>query len=134
MTNLAQLDSIAEILGSASIPAGAYTSAILTVSANPGDVMLITSPEPEAGFPGGSSTTINSADIQIQHTHGSSPNLTVPVTVNFAAPLVANANTNNAVDIEFDLAHSGTCLRPLPARRSGRSISMGPCVTTPCST
>jgi hypothetical protein len=122
MTNLAQLDSIADILGSASIPAGTYTSALLTVSANPGDITLITSPDPEVGFAGGMSTTINGADIQIQHTQGSSPNLTVPVTVNFASPLVATANTTNAVDIEFDLGHPAFIVGHVPPAGAGATL------------
>ncbi len=36
--NLAELDQIAEILGNVSVPVGTYTGAVLTVSANPGDV------------------------------------------------------------------------------------------------
>jgi hypothetical protein len=114
LTNLAQLDNIADILGSATIPAGTYTSAVLTISANPGDISLMTSPDPEAGFAGGISQSIDSADIQIQHTQGSAPNLTVPVTVKFASPLVASANTTNAVDIEFDLAHPAFIVGHVP--------------------
>src|ERR1700689_5137848 len=48
--NLAQLDQIAEILGNASVPVGTYTAAVLTVSANPGDVLLTVAADPEAGF------------------------------------------------------------------------------------
>src|SRR5271169_2565990 len=40
MVNLAELDQIAEILGNASVPAGTYTGAVLTIGANPGDVLL----------------------------------------------------------------------------------------------
>jgi len=36
MVNLAELDQIAEILGNATVPAGTYTGAVLTVSANAG--------------------------------------------------------------------------------------------------
>src|ERR1700689_986672 len=41
MINLAELDQIAEILGNTSVPVGTYTAAVLTVSANVGDVMLV---------------------------------------------------------------------------------------------
>src|ERR1700691_5680428 len=40
MVNLVQLDQIAEILGNTSVPVGTYTAAVLTVGANPGDVLL----------------------------------------------------------------------------------------------
>ena len=38
--NLAQLDQIAEILGNVTVPVGTYTAAVLTVSANAGDISL----------------------------------------------------------------------------------------------
>ena len=50
VVNLAELDQIAEILGNVSVPVGTYTAAVLTVSANPGDVMLVAAADPEAGF------------------------------------------------------------------------------------
>ena len=56
LVNLAQPDQIAEILGNASVPAGTYTGAVLTISADPG------------------------------HTQGMAPNLTASVKVNFVAP------------------------------------------------
>jgi Domain of unknown function (DUF4382) len=56
LVNLAQLDQIAEILGNATVPAGTYTGAVLTISANPG------------------------------HAQGMAPNLTASVKVNFVAP------------------------------------------------
>src|ERR1700730_9359093 len=64
--NLAELDQIAEILGNVSVPVGTYTGAVLTVSANPGDILLTTAADPEAGFAAAASTTIPAADIQIQ--------------------------------------------------------------------
>jgi Domain of unknown function (DUF4382) len=58
--NLEQLDQIAEILGNATVPVGTYTGASLTLSANPGDVMLTVSADPESGFPVAAGTTIAS--------------------------------------------------------------------------
>ena len=49
-TNLVLLDQIDELLGNTSIPTGTYTGAVLTVSANPGDILLTTATNPEAGF------------------------------------------------------------------------------------
>ena len=49
--NLEQLDELAEIIGNASVPAGTYSGAVLTVAANPGDVLLTVAENPESGFP-----------------------------------------------------------------------------------
>jgi hypothetical protein len=51
-TNLVQLDQLSDLLGTVAAPDGTYTGAILSVSANPGDVTLIVSADPEAGFEG----------------------------------------------------------------------------------
>ena len=40
VVNVAQLDQIAEILGNVSVPTGTYAAAVLTLSANSGDIML----------------------------------------------------------------------------------------------
>jgi Domain of unknown function (DUF4382)/Domain of unknown function (DUF5666) len=112
--NLAELDQIAEILGNVSVPVGTYTGAVLTISANPGDVLLTTAADPEAGFAAAASTTIPAADIQIQHTTGSTGSLTVPVDVNFVSPLVVSANQNNALDLEFDLGHPAFLVGHVP--------------------
>jgi hypothetical protein len=103
--NLVQLDQLSEILGNAQVPVGTYTGAVITVGGNPGDVLLTTSADPEAGFAGAPSTSIPAADIQIQHTRGTSGNLTVPITVTFDSPLTVTASSSNALDLEFDLSH-----------------------------
>ncbi len=103
--NLEQLDQIGEILGNVSVPVGTYTGAVITVGGNPGDVQLVTSADPEAGFAAAASTPINTADIQIQHTQGSSGNLTVPIDVNFVSPLSITTTSSNGLDLEFDLSH-----------------------------
>lgn len=112
--NLVELDQIAEILGNASVPAGTYTSAVLTVSGNPGDVSLVTANDPEAGFAAPPGTTIDSSQIQIQHTTGAAGSLTVPITVNFVSPLVVSANQSNALDLEFDLGHPAFIVGHVP--------------------
>jgi len=114
VVNLAELDQIAEILGNVSVPAGTYTGAVLTISANSGDILLVTSANPEAGFSAAASTTIPAADIQIQHTTGAAGSLTVPVGVNFVSPLVVSANQNNALDLEFDLGHPAFLVGHVP--------------------
>ncbi len=114
MVNLAELDQIAEILGNVTVPPGTYTSAVLTVSANPGDVALVVAANPEAGFAGTPGETIPMGQIQIQHTQGTAPNLTVPVDVKFVSPLVVTANTNNALALEFDLGHPAFIVGHVP--------------------
>ena len=105
MVNLEELDQIGEILGNVSVPVGTYTGATVTISGNPGDVALVVSADPEAGFAAAAGSTIPSSQIQIQGTQGSSGSLTVPVNVKFASPLVVTTSANNALDLEFDLSH-----------------------------
>jgi len=105
MVNLAQLDQISEILGNVSVPVGTYTGAKLTIGANPGDVALTVAADPEAGFAATAGSTIPSDQIQIQGRQGASGNHTVPVKVTFDSPLVVTTSQNNALDLEFDLAH-----------------------------
>ena len=114
VVNLAQLDQIAEILGNVSVPVGTYTAAVLTVSANSGDILLTVAADPETGFAGAPGATIPASQIQIQHTKGTSPNLTVPVSVDFVSPLVVTANQNNALDLEFDLGHPAFIVGHVP--------------------
>ncbi len=114
MVNLAELDQIAEILGNVTVPVGSYTGAVLTVSANSGDVVLTVAANPEAGFAAAPGATIPAAEIQIQHTMGTASNLTVPVKVNFVSPLVVTANQNNALDLEFDLGHPAFIMGHVP--------------------
>jgi len=105
LVNLVELDQISEILANAAVPAGTYTGATLTLSANPGDVSLIASADPSVGFAAGPGAVIASDQIQIQATQGATGNLTVPVTVTFDSPLVVSISQSNALDLEFDLAH-----------------------------
>jgi hypothetical protein len=105
--NLEQLDNLGEILGNSSIPAGTYTGAVVSISANPGDVLLTVAPNPEAGFAGTAGEQIDAADIRIQHTKGSSGNLSTDVDVTFDTALVISSTStpNPALDLEFDLSH-----------------------------
>ena len=105
LINLVELDQLAEIIGNVSVPAGTYTGATLTLSANPGDVVLTASSDPDPGFAGAPGATVPASQIQIQGATGSTGSLTVPLNVNFVAPLVVTANQNNALDLEFDLSH-----------------------------
>ncbi len=125
--NLAQLDNLGEIISSVALnPGDTYTGATLTLSANPGDVTLITSPDPEAGFPAVPGVQISSAVIQIQGATGATGNKVVTVPVTFAEPLVvptaaAAANGTPAVNLEVDLNHPAFIVAHVPPS-SGTTI------------
>jgi hypothetical protein len=120
--NLVQLDQLADLLGTLSVPSGTYTAANLTIGANPGDVSLIVASDPEVGFAGTAGATIPSSQIQIQGAAGSSGSLTVPVTVNFVSPLVVAANQTSSLDVEFDLAHPAFIVGHVPPSNGGQTI------------
>lgn len=105
MINLEQLDQLGEILGNVTLPVGTYSGATVTLGANPGDVELVVSSEPQSGFAGTPGETIPPADIQIVGAQGASGQLSVPVRVAFATPLVVSASSSNALDLEFDLTN-----------------------------
>jgi len=112
--NLVQLDQLAEIIGNATVPVGTYTGATLTLGANPGDLLLTASSDPDPGFAGTPGATVPASQIQIQGTTGTAGSLTVPLNVNFASPLVVTANQNNALDLEFDLSHPAFIVAHVP--------------------
>jgi hypothetical protein len=120
--NLVELDQLGELLGTFSVPAGTYTGAILTVSANPGDVTLVVSADPEAGFAGTPGATIPTSQIQIQGASGAAGSKTVPVSVNFAAPLTVAANQTSSLDVEFDLSHPAFLVGHVPPALGGQTI------------
>lgn len=113
--NLVQLDQLGEIIGNATVPVGTYTDAKLTLSANPGDVTLVSSADPETGFDLAPGTTVPAANIQIQGTSGSAGSLTVPLTIHLVQPLSVTANSTNALDLEFDLKHPAFIVEHWPA-------------------
>ena len=120
--NLLQLDQLNEILGNVSVPVGTYTAATITVSGNPGDVLLTASADPETGFAAPAGTTIPSNQIQILNTKGSAGSLTVPVKLNLAAPLVVTTTQSNALDLEFDLAHPAFLVAHVPPAGGGMTM------------
>jgi hypothetical protein len=120
--NLEQLDQIAEILGNASVPVGTYGAALLTLSANSGDVMLTVAADPQSGFPVAAGTTIASNLIQIQGKQGSPGSYTVPLQVSFDSPLVVTTGTNDALDLEFDLAHPAFIVGHTPPAADGATL------------
>jgi hypothetical protein len=112
--NLVQLDQISDILENATIPVGTYTGATLTVSANPGDVTLTTTADPEPGFAAAASTTIPADQIQIQGASGASGSKTVPITVTFSSPLVVTTASPGALNLEFDLSNPAFIVGHVP--------------------
>jgi hypothetical protein len=120
--NLVQLDQLGEILGNVSVPAGTYTGAQITIGGNSGDVSLVVAADPEAGFAGAPGSTIPSNQIQIQGTNGGAGSVTVPVNVKFDSNLVVTANQNNALDIEFDLAHPAFIVGHVPPSGGGNTL------------
>ncbi len=105
LLNLVQLDQLSELIGTLQVPAGTYTSATLTISANPGDVSLVASSNPSATFPLAAGTVVDPANIQIKHATGSTGSLTTTVNVNLASPLVVATGQTTNLDLEFNLAH-----------------------------
>jgi hypothetical protein len=105
VTNLAALDNLSDLIADASIPAGTYTGATLTIAGNPGDVQLTTSADPEAGFAAPASTSIDPATIQIQGASGATGAKTVTAAVTFESPLRVTSGQVFPVDVEFDLGH-----------------------------
>ena len=132
--NLEQLDQLAEILGNATVPVGTYTGAVITVSGNPGDVLLTASADPEAGFALAAGTAVSSSNIHVMNTQGSGTNLTAPITVNFVAPLVVSTTAVPPRWIWNLICHirpsSSATTRPARPPRSGPSISTGRCGIT----
>lgn len=115
MINLVQLDQLGELIGNAQIPAGTYTSATVTISANPTDVLLIASADPEAGFAVPAGTQVPSSQIQVMGASGSPGSQTTTVNVNLVSPLVVTAGQSNQLDLEFDLSHPAFLVQHTPA-------------------
>jgi len=120
--NLVELDQLGDLLGTLQVPTGTYTGAILTISGNQGDVTLIVAADPEAGFAGAPGATIPANQIQIVGATGGAGSMTVPVTVNFAPPLVVAANQTASVDVEFDLGHPAFLVGHVPPAAGGQTI------------
>jgi hypothetical protein len=121
--NLAELDQIGEILGNLSVPPGVYTGAVLTISANPGDVSLTAAADPETGFAGTPGAAIPSNQIQIQHATGTAGSLTTAVNVRFESPLTVTSGQNgDALDLEFDLSHPAFIVAHVPPAGNGATL------------
>ena len=105
MINLVELDQLADILDSVSVPAGTYTGATVTLGANPGDVALTASSDPDTGFAGTPGEIVPTSQIQIVGATGTAGSLTVPLNVTFVSPVTVTANQDGGIDFEFNLSH-----------------------------
>jgi len=117
--NLVQLDQLGEILANATVPAGTYTSATITLAANNNgaicDTLLVVSGDPSSGFPLPAGSTVPCSQIQIMGTQGTAPNVTVPLSINLVSPLTVASGSTNALDLEFDLRHPALIVEHEPA-------------------
>lgn len=120
--NLEQLDQLGEILGNVTVPVGTYSGAVLTIGANPGDVLLTVAANPSSGFPLAAGTQVPASEIQIQNAAGSSGDMTVPVAINFNEPLVVSGGSTAALDVEFDLSHPAFIVGQTPPAAAGATI------------
>jgi hypothetical protein len=120
--NLEQLDQLGEILGNVDVPTGSYSAAVVTLAANPGDVLLTVAANPHSGFPLAGGTSVPADEIQIQDAQGSSGNRTVAVNIKFDTPLSVSANASNALDLEFDLAHPAFIVGHTPPAADGATL------------
>jgi len=120
--NLVQLDNLSDIIGSVSVPVNTYSGAVITVSANPGDVVLTVASNPESGFPATGGSTIPASQIQIQGTQGAAGSLTVPITLSFDGPLTVSSTTPNMLNVEFDLAHPAFIVAHNPPAAAGATV------------
>ena len=112
--NLVQLNQLGDLLGNAQVVPGTYTAATLTLAANPGDVTLTASADPEPGFAGAAGATIPASQIEIVGAQGNAGSMTLPLQVKFDSPLVVKGNQSNALNIDFDLAHPAFLVAHVP--------------------
>ena len=120
--NLLQLDELNEILESATIPAGTYTAATLTLSGNAGDVLLVASANPETGFAAAAGSTVPSGQIQILGTQGSSGSLTVPVKLTLASALTVTAGQTTTLALDFNLSHPAFIVAHVPPANTATTM------------
>jgi hypothetical protein len=102
--NLAQLDQVSDAL-SGSIPAGTYTGVTITIAANPGDVVLTVSQDPESGFTGAPGTAIPSAQTVINGATGASGAMTVSIPITFKKSVTVSSAQSTPIQLDFNLGH-----------------------------
>lgn len=101
--DLEQLDHISQLLGNVPVPPGSYSGAVITVAANPGDVALTSSDDPDSGFPAPLSTPIPPQSIKIQQSQGGAGAMTAAIPVTFPTPYVVSATAEAQDPLELDI-------------------------------
>lgn len=104
LINLAQLDQLSEQLAGA-IPPGTYTGATLTLAANPGDVVLTVSQDPESVFVGTPGAVIPASQTVITGASGATGAMTVTVPITFRQAVSVASSASTPVQIDFNLGH-----------------------------
>lgn len=104
LMNLAQLDQVSDALAS-SIPPGTYTGVTITIAANPGDVVLTVSQDPESGFAGTPGTTIPVAQTVINGASGASNAMTVSIPITFKKSITVSSAQSTPIQLDFNLGH-----------------------------
>ena len=104
--NLEQLDHISQLLATVSPPPGIYTGAVVTVAANPGDVTLTSSDDPDSGFAAPLSTPIPSQNIKVQNSQGSSGTMSVAIPIALSAPYVVSPTARAQAPLQLRFALS----------------------------
>lgn len=134
--NLIQLDQLGELMGSVSVAPGTYSSVQVVFSADPKDVSLVTSADPEPGFDLAAGYTVPASNIVVQggksipicpapdvycwNTSAStamSPKVVV-VRFNLSSPLVVTSNASQVLDLELNLRHPAFIVEHWPATQA----------------
>ncbi|HEV7137196.1 MAG TPA: DUF5666 domain-containing protein [Steroidobacteraceae bacterium] len=100
--DLEQLDHISQLLGNVSAPPGSYTGAVITVGANPGDVALTSSDDPDSGFAAPLSAAIPAQSIKVQNSQGGTGAMSAAIPVTLPTPYVVSATAAAQAPLELD--------------------------------
>lgn len=102
--NLEQLDHVSQLLAEAVVPPGTYTGAVITMGANPGDVVLTSSDDPDSNFAAPLSASVPSQNIQIQNSQGRAGAMTVTIPVTLPAPYVVSSTAHAQAPLNLDIS------------------------------
>ncbi|NVO06145.1 MAG: hypothetical protein HXX19_09580 [Rhodoferax sp.] len=113
--NFVQLDQIGELFQNLQLtPGDVYTGSTLTLSGNPGDISLIVSADPGAGFPLAAGTVVPPSNIQIQGASGTTGSKTITVNTTFEKPFTVPSTAGSAINLDIDLSHPAFIVEHIP--------------------